>query len=70
MEKLHIMVIGAHPDDPDYCGGLALRMIRKGHKVTYVSVTDGGAGHHEMNEKESAFVDGETNKIFSAILDN
>ena len=52
MEKLHIMVIGAHPDDPDYCGGLALRMIRKGHKVTYVSVTDGGAGHHEMNEKD------------------
>lgn len=49
MKKLHFVIIGAHPDDPDgACGGLAKLMRLKGHDVTLVSVTDGSAGHHEM----------------------
>lgn len=49
MKKLHFVIIGAHPDDPDgACGGLARLMRLKGHDVTLVSVTDGSAGHHEM----------------------
>ncbi len=52
MEKLHFLIIGAHPDDPDgSCGGLALKMRRKGHNVTLISVTDGGAGHHLMERE-------------------
>jgi N-acetylglucosamine malate deacetylase 1 len=47
--KLNILVIGAHPDDPDYkVGGTAFKWIQKGHNVVLVSVTNGNAGHHEL----------------------
>ena len=55
MKKLHFVIIGAHPDDPDgACGGLARLMRLKGHDVTLVSATDGSAGHHEMERKPLA----------------
>lgn len=55
MNKLHFLIIGAHPDDPDgTCGGLAQLMRRKGHAVTLVSVTDGSAGHQHMERKALA----------------
>jgi len=48
VKKLHFVIIGAHPDDPDgACGGLAKLMRLKGHDVTLVSATDGSAGHHD-----------------------
>ena len=47
MTKLRILILGAHPDDADYCaGGTAALWRRGGHVVKMVSVTDGGAGHH------------------------
>lgn len=52
-----IMVIGAHPDDPDIvCGGTALKLISKGCKVKFVSVTDGRMGHHRLSPDETAKV--------------
>ena len=55
MNQLHFLVIGAHPDDCDLlAAGLALRMRRKGHKVTFVSATDGSAGHQEMTREAIA----------------
>ena len=37
-----IMVIGAHPDDADnVCGCFSLKLIEKGYKVKFVSITDG-----------------------------
>jgi LmbE family N-acetylglucosaminyl deacetylase len=46
---LRLLVIGAHPDDAEYrAGGLASKYRRAGHVVQFVSVTDGGAGHHSM----------------------
>ena len=40
---------GAHPDDPDvFFGGTAVKLARAGHKVKFVSVTNGNAGHHKM----------------------
>lgn len=46
---LRLMVIGAHPDDAEYkAGGLAALYRGLGHEVLFVSVTDGGAGHHEI----------------------
>lgn len=54
MKKLQFLIIGAHPDDPDSCGGLAQLMRQKGHEVTLLSLTDGSAGHHEMGRKELA----------------
>jgi LmbE family N-acetylglucosaminyl deacetylase len=46
---LHILVIGAHPDDCEFrCGGVAALWAERGHRVRFLSVTDGGAGHHAM----------------------
>jgi N-acetylglucosamine malate deacetylase 1 len=48
-EQLRILVIGAHPDDCDIgAGGVAALYAKRGHHVTFVSVTNGDAGHHAM----------------------
>lgn len=48
-----LLVIGAHPDDPDIrAGGLACAAADAGHDVRFVSVTDGRAGHHERHGEE------------------
>ena len=44
-KKLNIIIIGAHPDDPDKSGGSAYLWARDGHNVLLVSVTNGDAGH-------------------------
>jgi N-acetylglucosamine malate deacetylase 1 len=46
--SLNILVIGAHPDDPEKVGGTAWNWIQQGHNVVLVSVTNGNAGHHEL----------------------
>ncbi len=47
-DPLRILIIGAHPDDPDYsAGGTAALYARRGHTVKLVSLTNGDAGHHE-----------------------
>lgn len=47
--KLNIIVFGAHPDDCELvAGGTAARWAELGHKVKFVSVTNGDIGHHEM----------------------
>lgn len=48
-QSLHILVFGAHPDDPDYsAGGVAALYAQLGHRVKLVSLTNGDAGHHEQ----------------------
>jgi LmbE family N-acetylglucosaminyl deacetylase len=43
---LRVIVIGAHPDDCDLtAGGTAIKYIKLGHKVKFVSMTNGDAGH-------------------------
>lgn len=50
---LTFLMIGAHPDDMDVlAGGLALRLMERGHKAVFLSVTNGNAGHMSM-EKEA-----------------
>ncbi len=52
---LNILVFGAHPDDPDFsAGGIAALYARKGHRVKFVSMTNGDAGHHEIGGVELA----------------
>lgn len=47
-EPLRIVAIGAHPDDADILfGGTAALYAEMGHKVKFVSVTNGNAGHFE-----------------------
>lgn len=46
---LRIIMFGAHPDDCDIrSAGTAAKWVALGHKVRFVSVTNGDAGHHEM----------------------
>jgi len=48
-DVLRILAFGAHPDDCDIkVGGMAIKYSRLGHKVKFVSVTNGDTGHHEM----------------------
>ena len=42
---LRILVIGAHPDDPEEACGTMAKYIALGHKVKLVSLTNGDAGH-------------------------
>ena len=52
-----VMVIGAHPDDADIvCGGMTVKLIARGFKVKFVSVTDGRMGHHRLSPDETARV--------------
>jgi LmbE family N-acetylglucosaminyl deacetylase len=52
--KLHIIIIGAHPDDPDKVGGTAYKWAQLGHDVLMVSLTNGDAGHQSIKPKELA----------------
>ncbi|MGI5818344.1 MAG: PIG-L deacetylase family protein [Armatimonadota bacterium] len=46
---LRILVFGAHPDDSDLrCGGMAMKWRALGHRVKFISMTNGDTGHHEM----------------------
>ena len=53
-KKLHIIIIGAHPDDPDKDGGTAYKWAQLGHDVLMVSLTNGDAGHQSIKAKELA----------------
>ncbi len=45
-EAIRVIAIGAHPDDCDIkAGGIAAKYAALGHKVRFVSVTNGDAGH-------------------------
>jgi len=44
---LRVLAIGAHPDDCDYrFGGCAIKYARLGHRVKFVSMTNGDGGHY------------------------
>jgi LmbE family N-acetylglucosaminyl deacetylase len=43
--RLHVVVVGAHPDDPETgCGGTIAKLTSDGHRVTVLYLTRGEAG--------------------------
>jgi LmbE family N-acetylglucosaminyl deacetylase len=76
--QLRVLVFGAHPDDCDIkAGGIAILYAQQGHRVQFVSVTNGDAGHHEMGgaalaqrRREEARRAGEVAGIEYITLDN
>jgi len=52
--KLNVVIIGAHPDDPDKVGGCAYKWTQAGYTVTMVSFTNGDAGHQSIKAKKLA----------------
>jgi LmbE family N-acetylglucosaminyl deacetylase len=53
-QKLRIIIIGAHPDDPDKAAGTAYKWAQLGYDVLMVSLTNGDAGHQTIKAKELA----------------
>lgn len=52
---MNFLVIGAHPDDAELmAGGTAILLSRLGHRIKFVSMTNGAAGHHLMQPEELA----------------
>src|SRR5437762_6675119 len=52
-----VMMVSAHPDDPDFgAGGAIARLADSGADVTYVIVTDGRQGGEDPNQKDSELV--------------
>mgnify|MGYP000058942663 CR=1 FL=1 len=55
MSEPSLLVVGAHPDDCSIkAGGTAVKYVEAGRDVTFLSVTDGSAGHHELSREEIA----------------
>jgi N-acetylglucosamine malate deacetylase 1 len=52
--KLRVIIIGAHPDDPDESGGTAYKWAQLGYDVMMVSLTNGDAGHQSIKAAELA----------------
>lgn len=56
-KPLNVIVFGAHPDDCENdAGGLAALYSSMGHKVKFVSLTNGDKGHHEMGGGKLAVI--------------
>jgi len=54
-KKMKIVVVGAHPDDPESaCGGLMALYASAGHEVVSVYLTRGEAGIEGKSHEESA----------------
>ena len=53
--QIHVVVIGAHPDDPETgCGGTIAKLTGDGHRVTIVYLTRGEAGIRECDHATTA----------------
>src|SRR5438045_2072693 len=54
-QTVRVIAFGAHPDDCDLgAGGLAAKYASQGHKVKFVSLTNGDAGHQSQHGEELA----------------
>ena len=51
---MKILMIGAHQDDNEFrCGGLAHKYVKMGYEVRFLSMCNGGGGHHIMTFEET-----------------
>lgn len=49
---MHILFVGAHPDDETLCSGTLAQYAQKEHKVTIVMATRGERGHFQISTEE------------------
>jgi LmbE family N-acetylglucosaminyl deacetylase len=77
-QPVNIVVIGAHPDDCDLdAGGTAIQFAKMGHRVLFVSATNGDAGHFNKGgevlaniRKDEAAEAGKRFGVTYRVLDN
>ena len=54
---MRILMIGAHQDDNEInCGGLAVKLVERGHEVRFLSMSNGCGGHHILTPEETVAV--------------
>ncbi len=69
MSKLKILVLAAHPDDAEvYVAGLLCIYRSLGHEVKIISLTNGNAGHYEMDREELAKRRSKEGKVAAASI--
>jgi LmbE family N-acetylglucosaminyl deacetylase len=52
-----VLVVSAHPDDPEFsAGGSIAKLAKDGAQVTYVIVTDGSQGGEDPKQKDSDLI--------------
>lgn len=52
-KQLKVLMLGAHLDDNDFCGGgTALKYLAAGHNVQFLSMCNGCGGHHVNSPEE------------------
>src|SRR5712672_2470776 len=52
-----VLVVSAHPDDPDFgAGGTIAKLAKNGSRVVYAIVTDGSQGGEDPKQKDSELV--------------
>ncbi|MGG3279943.1 PIG-L deacetylase family protein [Paenibacillus solani] len=50
---LNVIVIAAHPDEPEiYAGAISAAYAERGHRVKFLTLTDGCCGHYEMSGQQ------------------
>ncbi len=60
------MVVGAHPDDCESVAGIMLKLLDLGHRVRFLTATNGCSGHHkEMGGAMAARRRGEADAVAS-----
>ena len=53
----NVLVVSAHPDDPDFgAGGTIAKLAKEGARVTYAIVTDGSQGGEDPKQKDSELI--------------
>jgi LmbE family N-acetylglucosaminyl deacetylase len=56
-DRLHIVCVGGHPDDPESgCGGLLAKFALAGHHVTIIYLTRGEAGINGKSHEDAASI--------------
>lgn len=49
---MHLVLMGAHPDDETFASGTIAKYVDRGHRATVVHATRGGKGHWEIPTHE------------------
>ena len=49
---MHLIFVGAHPDDEAFASGTIAKYVDRGHDATIIMVTRGGRGHWEIPTEE------------------
>ena len=67
---MRVLMIGAHQDDNEFRrGGFASKLRKNGHDVRFLSLCNGGGGHHILTPKETVAARAKESAKVAEILD-